>query len=50
MTAGTIMTTYTRNQYVVAADGQRFLINQSAGPAPNSPVTVIVNWTAALKK
>jgi serine/threonine protein kinase len=50
MEAGTIMTTYTRNQYVVAADGQRFLINQSAGPAPNSPVTVIVNWAAALKK
>jgi Tol biopolymer transport system component len=39
---------YTRNQYAVAADGQRFLINQPAGQA--SPITVLVNWTVALKK
>lgn len=50
MSGGTIMTTYTRNQYVVAADGQRFLINQGAGGVPTSPVTVVVNWTSALRK
>jgi Tol biopolymer transport system component len=39
---------HTRNQYVVSADGQRFLVNEPAGlPAP---ITVVVNWTAMLKK
>ena len=36
--------------YVPARDGQRFLINtQSGDPAPN-PITVVLNWTAGLKK
>jgi len=39
-----------RNEHVVAADGQGFLINERAESASSSPVTVIVNWTAALKK
>jgi dipeptidyl aminopeptidase/acylaminoacyl peptidase len=39
-----------RNQYVVTADGQRFLINQPRRDAGPSPVTVLVNWTAALKR
>jgi serine/threonine protein kinase/Tol biopolymer transport system component len=50
MSSGFINLAYTRSQYVVAADGQRFLINQGAGPVPTSPVTVVVNWTAALNK
>ena len=41
---------YTRNQYVVTADGQRFLINEPAGKASLSAVTVVVGWTAALRK
>ena len=41
---------YTRNQYVVSADGQRFLINQPPAGVPSSPITVVVNWQAALKR
>jgi eukaryotic-like serine/threonine-protein kinase len=41
-----------RHEYDVSADGQKFLINSApqqngAGPAP---ITVVVNWTAGLKK
>ena len=43
-------TTYTRNQYVFTADGQRFLVNQGTSAAITSPITVVVNWAAALKK
>ena len=39
----------TRNQYVVTADGQRFLISQPPAAAPSSPITVVLNWMAALK-
>ena len=41
---------YTRNQYVVGAKGQRFLINQTTGNAYPAPITVLVNWTARLRK
>ena len=35
---------------VPARDGQRFLVNTQTGdPAPN-PITVVLNWTAGLKK
>jgi Tol biopolymer transport system component len=40
-----------RSYYQVAPDGQRFLVNMappSQGGPP--PITVVVNWTAALKK
>jgi eukaryotic-like serine/threonine-protein kinase len=40
-----------RNSYQVSADGQRFLVNM--GPmssATPTPITVVVNWTANLKK
>jgi Tol biopolymer transport system component len=47
MSSGFINLAYTRNRYVVAADGQRFLINQGAA---TTAVTVVVNWTAALTK
>jgi Tol biopolymer transport system component/predicted Ser/Thr protein kinase len=41
-----------RNEYDVSADGQKFLINsvpQQNGAAA-APITVVVNWTAGLKK
>ena len=35
--------------YVPSRDGRRFLVNTQIGePAPN-PITVVLNWTAALK-
>jgi len=41
---------YTRNQYVVSSDSQRFLINQPSADTPSSPITLVVNWPALLKK
>ncbi|MFN0107121.1 MAG: protein kinase domain-containing protein [Bryobacteraceae bacterium] len=39
-----------RTHYIASADGQRFLVNtQIAEPSPN-PITVVLNWTAGLKK
>jgi hypothetical protein len=41
--------TQPRQQYAVAAHGDRFLVNTIVqGPA--APVTIVLNWTAALKK
>ena len=39
---------YDRNQYLVAANGQRFLIKQNAATA-TSHITVVVNWPAKLR-
>jgi hypothetical protein len=36
-------------RYDVTADGQRFLINAFPEQAPE-PITVVINWTAGLKK
>ncbi len=36
--------------YAVTADGQRFLINALVETEPNAPLTVVVNWTAGVKK
>ncbi len=37
--------------YDVSADGQRFLLNERLTPAgQGAPITVVQNWTAALKK
>jgi Tol biopolymer transport system component len=33
-----------KQQYVVSADGQRFLMNSVVTPTATSPVTVILNW------
>jgi hypothetical protein len=33
-----------KQQYVVSADGQRFLMNTVVGERSSSPVTVILNW------
>jgi Tol biopolymer transport system component/tRNA A-37 threonylcarbamoyl transferase component Bud32 len=41
---------YWRNIYVPSADGQRFLMLTPAIDAKPSPITVVVNWTAMLKK
>jgi hypothetical protein len=38
-----------RTHYVPSRDGQRFLVNVALG-APASPINVVVNWTATLKK
>jgi len=38
-----------RQQYVVSPDGQRFLMRTVVDDAP-TPITLILNWTAALKK
>jgi Tol biopolymer transport system component len=37
-------------QYAVASDGQRFLINITADESTASPITIVTNWTAGLKK
>ncbi len=36
--------------FVVIADGQKFLINQSVVQAGTEPLTLVTNWTADLKK
>jgi hypothetical protein len=35
--------------YDVAADGNRFLVNVQYGSQNQSPLTLVVNWDAALK-
>jgi len=37
-------------QFAVTRDGQRFLIPTSIGEASATPATVVVNWTAGLKR
>jgi hypothetical protein len=39
-----------RNQYDVARDGQRFLLNVPLEDATDSSITVVLNWTSGLKK
>src|SRR5262249_30659668 len=39
-----------RNRYVVTADGRRFLLNSPVEQAGNPAITVVVNWTAGLKR
>jgi Tol biopolymer transport system component/predicted Ser/Thr protein kinase len=41
---------YTRNQYVVTGDGQRFLINEPTGKGSLAAVTVVLNWPALLRR
>ena len=36
--------------YDVAADGQRFLVNAAMDESRASPITIITNWTAGLKR
>ena len=39
-----------RTHYVPTADGQRFLIEAQSGDSQRSPIIVVLNWTAGLKK
>jgi hypothetical protein len=39
-----------RTHYVPSGDGQRFLINTLPGDQPSASITVVLNWTAGLKK
>jgi len=34
----------------VTADGQRFLVNARVEESTDTPITVVLNWLAALKK
>ena len=42
--------TAARNNYIVAFDGQRFLVNDVVEGAESQPIKVVLNWTAQLKK
>lgn len=37
------------DQYAMTADGQRFLVLTPTADASDAPITVVFNWTAALK-
>jgi hypothetical protein len=39
-----------RSNYVPRADGQRFLVNTAVEGASALPITIILDWTAALKR
>jgi Tol biopolymer transport system component len=39
-----------RAHYVPSRDGSRFLVNTQSGDASPTPITVVLNWTAGLKK
>ncbi len=39
-----------KQQCAVAPDGRRFLINITADESTTSPITIVTNWTAGLKK
>jgi Tol biopolymer transport system component len=41
---------YKKQQYVVALDGKRFLIDLSVDESTASPITIVTNWARALKK
>ena len=38
------------HHYAAAPDGQRFLISSATDEARSVPVTIVLNWSAALKK
>ncbi len=38
-----------KQQYAVAPDGERFLMNVLAEEANVPPITIVQNWTAGLK-
>ena len=39
-----------RSRYQVAANGQRFLVNMPLESTLSTPITVVTNWTAGLKR
>jgi hypothetical protein len=42
--------TANRTHYVPSRDGQQFLVNTQSGDASPSPITVVMNWAAGLKR
>jgi hypothetical protein len=42
--------TSNRTHYVPSRDGRRFLVNTAADNLAPTAVTVVLNWTAALRK
>jgi Tol biopolymer transport system component len=47
---GPTVTIGLKQQYDVTRDGQRFLLNSLIEDSVPSPITVVLNWTSALKK
>ena len=45
-----VSTATRRNHYLPAANGKRFLVVQTLEQAVSSPITVVVNWPAAVKR
>ena len=39
-----------RNHFLVARDGQRFLVNNLVEEGNTQPITLVLNWAAALKQ
>jgi serine/threonine protein kinase/Tol biopolymer transport system component len=39
-----------QREYAVSSDGQRFLIGVKVGEESSAPLTVVVNWTAGLRR
>jgi hypothetical protein len=39
-----------RGQYAVTKDGKRFLATSTPRPTSVPPLTVVVNWTATIRK
>lgn len=39
-----------RNHYVVAADGERFLVNTVVEEPPSAPINVVVNWASPSRR
>ena len=37
-------------QYVPSSDGQRFLVNSVLAQTTRAPITVVMNWSAELRK
>ena len=50
MLGGPVVTLGLKQQYDVTRDGQRFLLNSLTEESAPSPITVVLNWTSALKK
>jgi serine/threonine protein kinase len=45
-----VNSSYTRNQYVMTPDGQRFLMNEPTTRGALAAITVVVNWPATLTR
>ena len=50
MLNGPNIATGIKQQYDVTRDGQRFLIDVPLDETESSPITVVLNWTAGLRK